>query len=571
MLSPYVWSGAASAPSARATPTFSVAMIGQFYGHPDSRSPGPLLGSPAVRTPLSKVGPIVRALRSSRRRMWWTSFVLLSSVSGLWALANPVFAGPDEPSHVIRAHALDHGDLTGRAAGGRVDEAFRPIRDSVRVVRAPEIYRGASGPPCCAHQQGIAACFRLDGSSDDTDVQTYAARQPPAYHAIVGAVSWLRPAGAGTVYLMRVLSLLMAGAFFATAITALRDLAAPALMAAGLVLAITPMVLFMSSSVNPNGLEIAASVAFWVCGIALISTSKVRVDKWLVTTTGIAACAVALSRELGPLWVGLVALAIVAVSSRGAWQSLTRSARARFWSVLVAACIIGQVVWDLIVRPHDASLAAHAPGSLSTLDSLERSVGSTLDWYREMIGWFGWLDTPAPVLTWLLWTAGIAFFVFVAIAWSRRRLVAVVLAVMAGTVLIPIIIEATPYRAAGTFWQGRYALPLAVGVPVLAAYALAATERGRDLVTPRFLLTVGIATGVAQFLAFAQHLRRYTVGYDGELQFWKRAEWLPPILPTLILTVGYAAAVAVFTAWVLWPTRSAYASAESRVDVSCSL
>jgi hypothetical protein len=504
---------------------------------------------------VSKVGPVVNGLRSTPRRVWWTSFVIVTSLTALWALSNPVFAGPDEPTHVIRADALDHGELTGREPRGRIDKQFNPVRESVRVVPAPEIYLPASGPPCFAHHRDNVSCFgSFEGSSRDTDVPTYAARQPPAYHAVLGIVSWIRTPGAGTVYLMRFLSALVTGAFIATAITALRRTPAPTLIAAGLVIALTPMVLFMGSVVNPNGVEIGASIALWICGIVLVSTSSARVDKRLVTAVGIAACVLAMSRQLGPLWLALIALAIVGVSNRAALRNVARSGWARLWGLLVLGSVFGQVAWDVIVRPRDATLVERASTGLSTLEVIEDSIGSTYRWYREMIGWFGWLDTPAPLLTWLIWTAAITFFVAVAVSWAGRREVLVLLTVVAGVIVVPIVIEATPYRAAGTFWQGRYALPLAVGVPVLAAFALAATQRGRELLTTRFLWSVGVAVGLAHLLAFAQNLRRYTVGYLGEIQYWRHTFWLPPVSP-LLLTIGYAIVVFAFTAWLLWPAK----------------
>ena len=503
---------------------------------------------------VSKVGPVVNGLRSTSRRVWWTSFVIVAALIGLWGLSNPVFAGPDEPTHVIRADALDHGELTGREPRGRLDKQLDPVRESVRLVRAPEIYLPVSGPPCYAHHKDITACFNIIGSGRDTDVPTYAADQPPAYDAVVGIVSWVRTPGAGTVYFMRLLSALITGAFIATAITALRRTSAPTLMAAGLVIALTPMVLFMGSVVNPNGVEIGASIALWVCGIVLASASSTRVDNRLVTAVGIAGCVLALSRQLGPLWLGLIALAVLGVANRAALRNLARSGWARLWGVLVLGSVFSQIAWDVIVRPRDTTLVDRAPTGLSALEAIEDSIGSTYRWYREMIGWFGWLDTPAPVLTWLLWTAVIAFFVFVAVAWASRRHVMLLVAVLASVVVVPIVIEATPYRAAGNFWQGRYALPLAVGVPVVAAFALAATQRGRELVTTRFLFSVGVAVGVAHLLAFAQNLRRYTVGYHGEIQYWRHARWLPPVSP-LLLTIAYALVVLAFTAWLLWPAK----------------
>jgi hypothetical protein len=510
-------------------------------------------------TLVSRVGAVIHGLRSTSRRVWWTSFVLVTSLAGLWALTNPVFASPDEPTHVIRADALDHGQLTGDEQRGRLNEEFRPVRDSVRVVQAPEIYRRAAGPPCFAFEKGVAACFGFEGSSRDTGVLTYAAEQPPAYYSVAGIVSWVRSPGAGTVYLMRFLTALMTGAFVATAITALRRAASPTLLAVGVALAVTPMVLFMSGSVNPNGVEIGAAIALWVCGLVLVSTAGTPVDNRLVAAAGIAGCTLALSRQLGPLWLGVIVLTVVSLSNRVALQRLARSGWVRLWLLLVLACVVFQVAWGAIVRPRDATLVDRAPADLSTLEVVQDSIGATLQWYREMVGWFGWLDTPAPIITWLLWTALIAFLVFVAIAWADRRRVTVLLAVLAGVVVVPIVIETTPYRATGTFWQGRYALPLAVGVPILAAFALASSDRGRELVTPRFALTAGIAVGVAQFLAFGQNLRRYTVGYDGELQFWRDPQWLPPLVSPLLFVLAFAVVVVVFTAWLLWvePTRRA--------------
>src|SRR5712692_9450016 len=215
----------------------------------------------------------VERLRSSSRRVWWTSFLLVSLLSGLWGLANPPFAGPDEPAHVVRAVALDHGQLTGKDASPRVKRVLRATgRQDYLVVRAPKIFGSASTTTCFAyHPELTAACLRFTGSSRDADVVTYVARHPPTYYGVVGVVSWLYRPGSGTVYLMRFLGALMAGAFIATAITDLRRSAAPRLVAAGLLIAITPMVLFMSSLVHPSGPEIAASVALWVCGLVLVS------------------------------------------------------------------------------------------------------------------------------------------------------------------------------------------------------------------------------------------------------------------------------------------------------------
>jgi hypothetical protein len=122
---------------------------------------------------------------------------------------------------------------------------------------------------------------------------------------------------------------------------------------------------------------------------------------------------------------------------------------------------------------------------------------------------------------------------------------------LAVVVIVPIVIESAAYGdAGGLSWQGRYTLPIAVGVPILAAFALATTERGRQLVSRRFLLVTGVVLAVAQAFAFAQNLRRYTVGYDGAVQFWKHPDWTPPVSP-LLLTILYLVVIGAFVAWLL--------------------
>jgi hypothetical protein len=65
------------------------------------------------------------------------------------------------------------------------------------------------------------------------------------------------------------------------------------------------------------------------------------------------------------------------------------------------------------------------------------------------------------------------------------------------------------------------------------------------------LVSVGAVLGVAQIIAFAQNLRRYTVGHYGDLQFWSHARWSPPVSP-LVVTLAFIVIVAAFMWWLLW-------------------
>jgi predicted membrane protein DUF2142 len=505
----------------------------------------------------SSLRRVLEGLRRSNRRAWWTSFVLVSLLSGLWALANPPYAAPDEPAHVIRAVALDHGQLTGKELTPRLKKKLANGREDSLIVRVPAIYGSATQTACFPYSPDTtAACLEFSGSTREVDDLTYVARHPPAYYAAVGVASWLHRPGSGVLYLMRFLGALMTGALIATAIAALRRLEVPALAAAGLLFAVTPMVLFTSSVVNPSGLEIAASIAVWVCGLVLVSQAHKRVDHRLVTAVGIAGCLLALTRQLGPLWLGLIALTMLAVTSRTALRNLARSNWARLWALLIVASSLVQVAWNAIVKPLDVTLSGRKPVHFEASEIVRISLGASFGRYRDMIGMFGWLDTPAPALTWLPWTAGIAFLLLAALVWATRRQVATLLALLAAAIAVPVIIESATFNdAGGPNWQGRYTLPLAVGIPILAGTALSTTKRGRSLVSRRIVIAVGVIVGVGHVLAFAQNLRRYTVGYDGPIQFWRHPDWAPPVSP-LLLTIGYAFVAGAFVLWVLSPVHA---------------
>jgi hypothetical protein len=483
--------------------------------------------------------------------VWWSSFVLVSVLAGLWCLASPVYAGPDEPSHVIRAVAIDHGQLTGNELSPRLKRQLREGRKDYLMVRVPAFYGPTGTPTCFSYQPNVtAACFRFTGSTREVNGATYVARNPPAYYTMVGVTSWVGLRGSSAVYVMRFVSAFITSAFVATAITAVRKSAAPRLVAVGLAIAITPMFLFMNSVVNPSGLEISASLVVWVCGLILVVHARERVDRVLVTAVGIAGCVLALTRQLGPLWLGLIALTMLGVTNRPALQNLARSNWARLWAALIVASSLAQAAWSVIVKPLDVSRSGKPLIHADAPEIVRTSLGATFFRYREMIGNFGWLDTMSPAITWALWTAVLTFLFFAAVFWVTRRQMAVLLALLLTAIVVPVVIESLEYSDAPYAWQGRYTLPIAVGLPILAGVALASTERGRQLMTGRLVVTIGVLLGIAHFFAFAQNLRRYTIGYDGEIQFWKRAQWSPPLSP-LLLAILYAIAIGVFVAWLL--------------------
>jgi naphthoate synthase len=121
-----------------------------------------------------------------------------------------------------------------------------------------------------------------------------------------------------------------------------------------------------------------------------------------------------------------------------------------------------------------------------------------------MIGNFGWLAFRGPYLMIVVWTATIGLVVALGLAVSSRRASIALLLVAGATALLPLVSEYREVPIIGPFWQGRYTLPLAVGVPIVASYLIGASSIGARLARSRLALVVGIALGVGQFLGFAQ-------------------------------------------------------------------
>jgi hypothetical protein len=101
-------------------------------------------------------------------------------------------------------------------------------------------------------------------------------------------------------------------------------------------------------------------------------------------------------------------------------------------------------------------------------------------------------------------------------------------------------------RDIGFQWQGRYTMPLAVGVPILAGFSLSESARAR-LSTRRISYLLIVAFTLAQLVAFWQPLRSYSVGKNGTIWFFTRARWDPPI-PSVVLLLVYTAATALLLA-----------------------
>ncbi|HEY3725272.1 MAG TPA: DUF2142 domain-containing protein [Acidimicrobiia bacterium] len=495
---------------------------------------------------------------------WWTSFAIFAALGLAWVLATPLFAAPDEPAHVVRAASVGRGQLLGTTPPA--DQQVPPIGDAATVVTAPGIYRSANRVACLAgHPNRPASCVAFHGSSAETHVQTYVGHHSPAYYAPVGFLSRVVSPGAGQVYLMRIIGMLAIAALLASALETLRRTVLPMWAGAGFAIALSPMVLFLGATVSPSGVEIGSAIAVWVHGSVLAKEADDRVDPKVVDRLGIAACVLVLSRALSPLWLAVLGLVLLILTSRSGLRALVHSRRVWIWAGVLAACTAAQLWWYAYGHPLSYFVGTPVHGSGVAL--VRTSFGKSSEMLREMIGVFGWLETRAPAVTYLVWLLALGAIVALALAVASARFVWALLAATAAAVVIPVLVEAAGAHEAGFIWQGRYSLPLAVGVPIIAGVGVGSSETASRL-GRRLALVLVASLAVAQILAFTQAIRRYAVGAHGPLWFFGHGQWSPPgTAPVLI--VGFALAIAAGLWWiVLAPPRWRGHGGEGSADLA---
>jgi len=461
-----------------------------------------------------------------------------------WSLASPLFASPDEPAHVTRAVALDRlGELVGRT----VTNASNPVTD----ITTPKDYSYAVTVRylnCFAFRPTTpASCTRpLTASTTLVPTTTYVGRYPPLYYAIVGLPTRLVVSPTG-LYLMRFMSALLNAAFLALAVMTVVTWSESRLLLVGLLLAATPMTFFLGSVVNPSGLEITSAICLWCSGLVLALERPQAPPPGLVAVVTASAATLLLARGLSPLWVVLIVALLALLAGWQGVLGITRAHAVRWSSLVLVPCAAFALVWVVVAHALDALPIGTPVGAGETNAHLLANIfGQTGGWIQQMIGDFGWLDTPAPLLTYLLWYGALGVVVLVALSCSRSRHVAGLLLLIAAVLVVPVILQYAEARRHGIGWQGRYTMPLAVGVPLVA---MALAERSEMLRWPRLRLAtvLCVVIGVADLAAFAENLRRYTVGVAGPIDFL-RGSWHPPLgAPTLtagalavtVLTLGF--------------------------------
>jgi hypothetical protein len=482
---------------------------------------------------------------------------LIALMAVCWVLLIPPGAGPDEASHLVRAGALARGvsatndsaisplDLyllpdsyTLPDAGCHAFDSFQPVTCAAAPVSdGTEILLASRGDayPIWGHLAGGLAS-RLPGMSP---------------------IWWARLAGAAIPIGLAAWSLSIMGRR--------RPVASAALL-----IGLTPMAWSTFAGVNPSAMAIGGAVGLWT-GLLFGGRAPTASASWL-TAAGWAA--LALPRRDGLIWACLTLVLVLLATDRTAiawWRSHHAGAQ-----MLIGASTGATVVWGVASESRVSRLVALAPlivvtaelarwgwgrwvrtardralalagaamvsavtlvavlrarpGGWST-DLAVRIVGQTGENMIEAIGLLGWLDTPLPWLAIVAWLFALGILAARSL-FNRPGPAIWATVLLATTILTSWIFELYQGNTSGQYWQGRYSVPLIIGIPMLLAVGSSNTHVERNIAR----LAAGIALTVLNIAAWAA-ARRWGVGNDGSLLPWRWDTIHQPVAPIVLLVV----------------------------------
>jgi hypothetical protein len=506
----------------------------------------------------------------------------VAGVALCWILLVPPGGGPDESSHLVRSGAVARGDLQGRDLGNSL-EGFE-LPDSYLLPDAA----------CYAiiHPDVPVACAAIPVRSGTTiELATTADEYPIWGHLPVGLASrlpgpdpiwWARIAGGAVAALLVGWSLCVVGT-------------GRSVVRAGVLLATTPMAWFTFAVVNPSSMAISGAIALWV---GLLFAADARPSSHAGWLTACGWVALALPRRDGLIWACIalvVAGRATGQTTRSMWRALPVTAR-----LLIALSTVATVVWGLTNDSRVSKMVAFAPlivvaaevirsqwdraatsvirrrgigaialsgSALAGLavaggrpggwdsDLTQRIVGETGYHLIEAVGVLGWLDTSLPELALAAWFVALGVLAASSVfdSFVHIRLAAFLVSI---AIITSWAFELFNGDTSGTYWQGRYSLPLLVGVPMLLA-----RSPMRGDVDRRVGRTVGITALAVMNVAAWSTARRFGVGTSGSLAPWDWDTPFAPIYPLIVLVV--LAALSAGLAAILFRDDSATAAASA--------
>lgn len=474
---------------------------------------------------------------------------LVTLMTTAWALASPLMGVPDEPAHFVRAAGVVRGEPLGSP-----DAVSRYPEILVPTFIAESLQMG-----CFAGDSSKTADCQAPVTDDDQLVvsRTSAAQNSPLYYALVGWPS-LFLNGAPALYAMRIVSAVLTSLLLTTMITALLAQSRTWWPVTASIVGITPMVLFLGGSLNPNAVEMAGTGALLALLTLMLRRPLSNRQLWLAGSLAVAsAFALTSGRSIGMLWLAIAGVAALLSVPWARVVSLLRRPPVWFALVGIAGAAISCLAWlayfGAATMQSDSVIEPRAPGITAILLLM---FENTFDYWSGWIGQFGWLDYQAPAGVMIVWFGAIGAVLFTGFVLTRGRLRLALIVTATATLIVPLAVQGSFYNEIGMMWQGRYLLPLYMCVLVLAGLALDEAFPRSTTHTSRKVVVAGVGLlAIAHVATFTFVLRRYVVGTQSWIQMVQAPEWQPP-LGWITLVIAFALVWAVTVVLVVRWTQT---------------
>ncbi|HEU5471769.1 MAG TPA: DUF2142 domain-containing protein [Actinophytocola sp.] len=460
--------------------------------------------------------------RRSGIRLWLLAFVGFWLLHAAWSFATPLNGPPDELQHVIRAAGVGRGEIIAPAEG---------IHGYQNVPKT--LNRGW----CFPTKVEVAASCEPEPVGDETAmmVNTTAARYNPVYYLVSAWPVAVWPNWTG-IMLSRLINGALMAALLACAVVAAARWFGHKGIVAGVAVALTPMIAHLGGAINPAGIEIAAGVALFAALIPLLHEKTGEVNRAQVALAAVSAGVLVTPRFTGLMWLLIILGVLLVPASRARLRELARSPAVWLASGFVVLCVAASLAWTLVARTAEPAGWEHG---LSVTTILRFAVFEM--WpnvANQMIGVMGWAETLMPRLVYVVWfmAAGLVLLggLIMGSRVDRWRLIAL----FVGTFAPLLALEILSANQIGFFNQGRYFLPGAVGLPMLAAWIMARrglpAEQQRSITRLVLVLLLPV-----QLICLPYTMARWNSGLVSLNPY--NGSWEPPYgntLPLVLVTVA---------------------------------
>jgi Predicted membrane protein (DUF2142) len=502
----------------------------------------------------------VTRLGTRRRTRARVAFVMLgfALLVTAWIGGTQPFGAPDEASHYVRALTITNGHILGRKGDYTAPVSLTPAQRAwanrdTRAVAVPARLR----PPNMSCIDGKRI---LSGSCL---VQTVSGNYPPLPFVLPAAGLAVAHDTSTAIWVVRAASALPSVVFLLLAVALLWDGTGWSLL--GLFVAVSPMVLWVSSILNPSGMQITACLAFAAAAIR-IARAPAEAPPWTWLSFAVSGAAAILAGPIGLEFVLLELALFAALLGRPGLRKM-RSARGRPLLLVAAVALVAAGVVALIYTRIAGFAATFRISPIG--HGLHEGLLQLSPVLRGAVGIFGALTVFLPLAANWIWWLVVLGLVAAAIWLGNRRERMVIGGVVVVALAFPVLFYAWIDRFTGFGLQAREVLPPLMLIPLVTGEVV---NRHRFQVAQRRWAQPALGGAIALIAAFQAYAwwydARIVAGAPSTIRFYAYAKWTPPggWLPWIGFAVFGTAAMLVFasTEWLRGFTPHAVRSAVSR-------